>query len=170
MDARQFLAEFKHIASAPEGVQKIRELVLQFAISGDLTVRVIGDIFASESIAGNKEEQDKLVAPGQIKRQHLLQKMTESDYPWALPDGWLWCRLGEVTNYGYSPRVELGDVDDQTWILELEDIERGTSRLLQKVRVNNRLFKSAKNRFNYGSILYSKLRPCLLYTSPSPRD
>lgn len=36
MDAKQFLAEFGHMANAPGGVQHLRELVLQFAIQGKL--------------------------------------------------------------------------------------------------------------------------------------
>lgn len=36
MDAQQFLAEFGHIANAPGGVEKIRNLVLQLAVQGRL--------------------------------------------------------------------------------------------------------------------------------------
>jgi len=36
MDAKQFLAEFGHIVNAPEGVQRLREMILFLAASGDL--------------------------------------------------------------------------------------------------------------------------------------
>jgi type I restriction enzyme S subunit len=36
MEAQQFLAEFGHIARAPGGIQRLRELVLQFAVQGRL--------------------------------------------------------------------------------------------------------------------------------------
>ena len=36
MDAQQFLAEFGHIANAPGGVAKLRQLTIQLAISGKL--------------------------------------------------------------------------------------------------------------------------------------
>lgn len=36
MDAQQFLAEFGHIARAPGGVQRIREMILLFGVSGRL--------------------------------------------------------------------------------------------------------------------------------------
>lgn len=48
MDAKQFLAEFGHIANAPGGVGKLRSLVLQLAISGRLTERVADDTSALE--------------------------------------------------------------------------------------------------------------------------
>lgn len=38
MDAQQFLAEFGHIANAPGGVERLRELVLHLAVSGNLIV------------------------------------------------------------------------------------------------------------------------------------
>jgi type I restriction enzyme S subunit len=161
MDAQQFIAEFKHIASAPGGVQRVRELILQLAISGDLTTRVVGDIGAPDLIAANRKEQRRLVSQGVLKRQHALPKISESEQPWSLPEGWLWCRLGDVTSYGYVLKAEPEDVDENTWVLELEDIEKGTSRLLQRVRAQDRRFKSTKNRFVKGSVLYGKLRPYL---------
>jgi type I restriction enzyme S subunit len=36
MDAQQFLAEFGHIANAPGGVGRLRDLILDLAIRGDL--------------------------------------------------------------------------------------------------------------------------------------
>jgi type I restriction enzyme, S subunit len=36
MDARKFLAEFGHIASAPEGVQRLREMIYRLAAQGNL--------------------------------------------------------------------------------------------------------------------------------------
>lgn len=161
MDAKQFLSEFKHIAASPSGIQRIRELVLQLAISGDLTMRIVGDTAAPTLFAANKEKQAHLISQGQLKQQHALTKITEGDQPWQLPDGWMWCRLGDVTSYGYVQKAEFEDVNDQTWVLELEDIEKGTSRLLQRVHARDRKFKSTKNRFERGAVLYGKLRPYL---------
>lgn len=36
MDAQQFLAVFGHIANAPGGVARLRELILNLAVVGDL--------------------------------------------------------------------------------------------------------------------------------------
>ena len=75
--------------------------------------------------------------------------------------GWLWTRLGDVTNYGISDKAEPGAVDEDTWVLELEDVEKETSKLLQKVRFADRQFRSSKNRFCEGDVIYGKLRPYL---------
>jgi hypothetical protein len=36
MDAQQFLAEFGHIANAPGGIAKLRDLILRLAVQGKL--------------------------------------------------------------------------------------------------------------------------------------
>ncbi len=161
MDAQQFLAEFGHIANAPGGVGRLRELILQLAISGRLTERVVDDISALELIDGNTIRQKALAAQKLLKRQPAPKPVTDSDHPWVLPEGWAWTRLGSVTNYGDAPKIEFDGVNEDTWVLELEDIEKGTSKLLSKVLARDRRFKSTKNGFPAGVVLYGKLRPYL---------
>jgi type I restriction enzyme, S subunit len=161
MDAQQFLAEFGHITKAPRGVTRLRALVLQLAISGRLTERVRGDVTADSLIAMNRRHQKTLIAKKELKRQPDPTGVSTDDQPWVLPDGWAWTRLGYITNYGDAPKVEPGDVDEDTWVLELEDVEKSTSRLLTKVVARDRLFKSTKNDFQAGAVLYGKLRPYL---------
>lgn len=161
MDAKQFLAEFGHIANAPGGVIKLRELVLQLAISGRLTERVANDTSALELIEDNQNCQKILVEQKKLKRRPFPRSVTTNEQPWILPKSWAWTRLGSVTNYGDAPKVELKDVSDDTWVLELEDIEKNTSKLLTKVFARERQFKSIKNGFPKGAVLYGKLRPYL---------
>ncbi len=161
MDAQRFLAEFGHIANAPGGISKLRELVLQLAIFGKLTGRVADDTSALELIEANKISQESLVAQKLLKRRLAPKPVIESDHPWMLPAGWAWTRLGAVTNYGDAPKIEFEDVKEDTWVLELEDIEKGTSRLIAKVLARKRRFKSTKNGFPAGAVLYGKLRPYL---------
>lgn len=161
MDAQQFLAEFGHVANAPGGVGRLRELVLQLAISGRLTNRVPGDASAVEQIEMNRRQQEALLTKKAIKRQPDPSAVKSGDHPWPLPEGWAWTRLGYVTNYGDAPKIEFDDVSEDTWVLELEDIEKGTSRLLAKVCARDRKFKSTKNCFPAGAVLYGKLRPYL---------
>lgn len=78
-----------------------------------------------------------------------------------IPQSWAWSSLGEVADYGKTTKVEPSVIKPEEWVLELEDIEKDTSKLLQRVRNSERLSKSAKNRFNRGDVLYGKLRPYL---------
>lgn len=161
MDAQQFLAEFGHVVNAPGGVGRLRGLILQLAISGRLTERIADDTSALELIEANKISQKTLVAQKLLKRQPAPKPVTESDHPWILPESWAWTRLGLVTNYGDAPKIEFEDVKEDTWVLELEDVEKVTSKLLFRVFARERRFKSTKNGFPTGSVLYGKLRPYL---------
>lgn len=79
----------------------------------------------------------------------------------VLPDTWLACKLGDVINYGTTQKAEPAEIPDDAWVLELEDIEKDTSKVLQRMTFKQRQSKSTKSRFETGDILYGKLRPYL---------
>jgi len=79
----------------------------------------------------------------------------------SLPDGWIETSLGDVVDYGKTEKIEPKDISANAWILELEDIEKDTSRLLQRLKFEQRESKSTKNAFQKGDVLYGKLRPYL---------
>lgn len=80
---------------------------------------------------------------------------------YELPEGWIHTKLGKVVDYGKATKCNLEDLQPDTWVLELEDIEKGTSKLIQRIEASNRPFKSTKNVFKTGDVLYGKLRPYL---------
>jgi len=79
----------------------------------------------------------------------------------AIPDSWAATNLGSIVDYGKTQKCELADIDGVTWVVELEDIEKDTSRIISRGYTPARDFKSSKNLFNKGDILYGKLRPYL---------
>jgi type I restriction enzyme S subunit len=78
-----------------------------------------------------------------------------------LPSSWEECRLGDVVDYGATQKAEPDEIPADAWVLELEDIEKDTSKVLQRVTFAQRRSKSTKNRFAVGDVLYGKLRPYL---------
>ncbi|MBK0110951.1 MULTISPECIES: restriction endonuclease subunit S [unclassified Delftia] len=79
----------------------------------------------------------------------------------AIPSGWLNLELGEVLDYGLTQKIEPQEISAETWVLELEDIEKNSSRVLQRFNYAQRNSKSTKNKFAAGDVLYGKLRPYL---------
>ncbi|WP_425929977.1 restriction endonuclease subunit S [Pseudomonas sp. NyZ201] len=77
------------------------------------------------------------------------------------PDSWLTVTLGEVVEYGRVTTVQPQDMTPSALLIELEDIERDTSRITAVRTVEERNPKSSKNKFKSGQILYGKLRPYL---------
>lgn len=78
-----------------------------------------------------------------------------------LPDSWAAIKLGDIIDYGNTTKAEPSDIPDEAWVLELEDIEKDTSRICQHLSFAERKSKSTKNAFQKGDVLYGKLRPYL---------
>lgn len=147
------------LAGAPNGIKKLRELILELAVRGKLVPQDPNDEPASELLKRIAEEKTRLVAEGKIKKQKPLTEIDEEALPFELPAGWVWTRLGEITNFGST--IKKDEIPEDAWVLDLEDIEKDTSKLLQKARFYDRNSLSDKNSFTKGDVLYGKLRPYL---------
>lgn len=69
--------------------------------------------------------------------------------------------MGELCDYGNCINVDTEKIANTAWILDLEDIEKDSGKILQKVRKAERNSSSTKHLFKKGQVLYSKLRPYL---------
>lgn len=67
--------------------------------------------------------------------------------------------MGELINYGSSKQIEGSQITPSTWVLDLEDIEKNSGKLLQKKYGTKTT--SNKSCFRKGDVLYGKLRPYL---------
>ena len=141
------------------GIKKLRELILELAVRGKLVPQDASDEPASELLKRIAAEKAKLVAEGTIKKSKPLEPIANDEKPFELPVGWEWAKLGEITNFGITEKLSF--ISDETWVLDLEDIEKDTSRLLNKHRFCDRRSLSDKNSFLEGDVLYGKLRPYL---------
>ncbi|RRW39957.1 restriction endonuclease subunit S [Pseudomonas luteola] len=147
------------LAGAPNGIQKLRELILELAVRGKLVPQDPSDEPASELLKRIAEEKVQLIAEGKLRKQKPLADIDEAEKPFELPSNWEWTRLGEITNFGTTVKAEI--ISDDAWVLDLEDIEKGTSKLLRKTFFSERNSLSDKNRFIKDDVLYGKLRPYL---------
>ena len=111
----------------------------------------------------------KLVSqvPSEESAIELLKRINPSFQPSHnlhyddVPQGWVLCTLGEITNYGKCLSVQTEVIQDSDWVLELEDIEKGTGRLLRRVLKKERAINGIRHRFSKGQVLYPKLRTYL---------
>ena len=83
------------------------------------------------------------------------------EIPFEIPKSWLWCRLGSLCNYGVCLNADADEIPENAWVLDLEDIEKDTGRLLCRTIKRNRPPTSSKHIFYEGNVLYSKLRTYL---------
>ena len=162
-----------------EAISMAKSKILGLAIRGQLVPQDPADEPASVLLERIRAEKEELIKQGKIKRDkkesfifrgednsyylrtgELVESLEDWDFE-ELPDGWSVCCLGELCDYGNCTNIDTADIADSAWILDLEDIEKDSGIVLQKVRQGERNAGSTKHRFHKGQVLYSKLRPYL---------
>jgi len=90
---------------------QLKQSILQEAIQGKLTAdwRKQNPITepARELLRRIKEEKAQLIKDKKIKKEKALPPTTAEEIPFELPEGWVWCRLGEIcskTGSGSTPK------------------------------------------------------------------
>lgn len=160
-------------------IENAKKRILDLAIHGQLVPQNPADEPATVLLDRIRAEKEELIRQGKIKRgkkesvifrgddnSYYLQtgNLIESLSDWGfddLPDSWAICCLGEICDYGNCINVETDSIDDDAWMLDLEDIEKDTGKVLVRVKKRDRNAASTKHQFNAGQVLYSKLRPYL---------
>jgi len=84
------------LAGAPNGIKKLRELILELAVRGKLVPQDPNDEPASGLLKRIAEEKARLVAEGKIKKTKALPEVSEEEQFFELPIGWTWCRLQDA--------------------------------------------------------------------------
>ena len=79
--------------AAPDGIQRLRELILTLAMQGKSVPQDPKDQPASELLKAIEVEKQRLVKEGKIKQPKPLPAITAEELPYKLPDRWEWVRL-----------------------------------------------------------------------------
>ena len=153
---------------------KLKKSILQYAIQGKLVPQDPNDEPASvllERISAEKKAKlgkkyvDSYIYKGDDNCYY--EKVGETvtnisdEMPFDLPENWAWIRLRYVIDFSKSDTIIAGQIDPSSWVLDLEDIEKDSGRMLQKKAMRETQSKSDKHSFYKGNVLYSKLRPYL---------
>ena len=103
-------------------LKTLRQQILQEAIEGKLTVgwrEQNPDVEpASELLKRISAEKTQLVNDKKIKAQKPLPPITDEEKPFDLPQGWVWCRLGNIitdTDSGWSPQCKNSPASAGSW-------------------------------------------------------
>ena len=160
-------------------IQLTKSKILDLAIRGKLVPQNPDDEPASVLLERIRAEKEELIKQGKIKRdkkESVIFRGEDNSYylrmgnlietldDWRINDipySWGICCLGEVCDYGNCTNVDTKDIPKTAWILDLEDIEKDTGKVSQKLTLKERNSASTKHSFHKGQVLYSKLRPYL---------
>ena len=143
MKLETFFKHFDLLAEAPNGVQKLRELILDLAVRGKLVPQDANDEPAAVLLERIKKEKERLVKEKKISKLESLPAIKDDEIPYDLPKSWEWVRLGNIgeTNIGltYSP----SDISDTGIpVLRSSNIQSGKICLTDLKRVNTKIKES----------------------------
>lgn len=150
---------FDTLFTTEASIDALKKTILQLAVMGKLVPQDPNDEPASELLKRIAQEKAQLMKDGKIKKQKQLPPIGDEEKPFELPDGWEWCRIGNLVNI----RPELVAPDEYQSLPQIapDIIEKGTGKVTAKRTVKESGVKGPNSRFYKGQIVYSKIRPSL---------
>ncbi|EOE5508815.1 restriction endonuclease subunit S [Cronobacter sakazakii] len=100
---------FDTLFTTEASIDALKQTILQLAVMGKLVPQDPNDEPAAELLKRIEQEKAQLVKEGKIKKQKPLPPVSEEEKPFELPQGWEWCRLGDLalsSEAGWSPQCE----------------------------------------------------------------
>ena len=114
MNLKTFFEHFDTLAEAPNGIQRLRELILDMAVRGKLVPQDPEDESTLNLLINvQKEKHDK-----GLSKKLLFEPICKEDIFYSVPDFWQWVRLGEVIlriEAGSSPQCEKRSKTESEW-------------------------------------------------------
>jgi len=93
----------KEITHQETLLAKLKQAILQEAIAGKLTAdwrAAHPDVEpASQLLHRLQAERARLIATKKLRPEKPLPKITPAEIPFEIPQGWEWCRLGNIINF-----------------------------------------------------------------------
>ncbi|WDJ99235.1 restriction endonuclease subunit S [Xanthomonas campestris pv. incanae] len=124
------------LAGAPNGIKKLRELILELAVRGKLVPQDASDEPPSELLRRIAEEKAR---SGNQKKTKFLAEITDDEQPFAAPNSWVLSRLGYVGDWAVGsgfPTQEQGLTDQSIPFCKVSDMN---------ISGNERFILAAKN-------------------------
>ena len=149
------------LASAPNGIKKLRELILELAVRGKLVPQDPNDEPASELLKRISEEK---ALSGNSKNTKLLAEVIEDEHPFSEPSNWVLSRLGHVGEWAVGsgfPKREQGLTDQPIPFCKVSDMNlSGNERFI--LAANNSIDEATASRLRVnihpaGTVVFPKI-------------
>ncbi|QFY90715.1 restriction endonuclease subunit S [Magnetovirga frankeli] len=146
--------------AAPDGIAKLRELILTLAMQGKLVEQDPNDPPASELLKEiEKEKVSREGAKARRGKEKTLPPVKAEEVPYQLPQGWEWVKIrdichdwGQKTPDAMITYIDVGAIDNKLGTIS------SNTQLLDASEAPSRARKIVKP----GTVIYSTVRPYLL--------
>ncbi|CED57030.1 type-1 restriction enzyme EcoEI specificity protein [Aliivibrio wodanis] len=133
-DAQELMQNWQRISehfdalfTTEKSIDTLKKTILQLAVMGKLVPQDLTDEPAAKLLERIAEEKAQLIKDKKIKKQKALSEITEDEKPFALPSGWEWERIGNLSHfieYGSSQKT-VESLPNGVPVLKMGDIQNG---------------------------------------------
>ncbi len=99
---------FDTLFTTEASVEALRKASIELGAMGLLTRNVSGGTNPETILEQVAKEKSQLISQGIIRREKALKPVDPSDFPFQLPSGWVWAKVGDLalfTQYGTSQKA-----------------------------------------------------------------
>ena len=165
---------FDTLFTTEHSIDQLKQTILQLAVMGKLVPQASREARnspnyepAAKLLERIADEKAQLIADKKIKKQKALPPITEEEKPFELPNGWEWCRLGDVlqlisdyhANGGYKilkENVDLLDNEDYAIMLRTTNFSKKNYSSYKYITKSAYNFLD-KSRLFAGDIIMNKI-------------
>lgn len=158
MDTKQFLSEFGHIAKAPGGVQKLREMIYQFAITGGLSSTGLYEKTGHALLDAITLEKKRRIKEKKFKRSPKLEKISgNSVFELVIPKHWAWTDLVSIGEI--NPKNAVSDEQNASFVPMRAISQMHGVAITPETRKWGKI-KKGYTQFADGDVVVAKITPC----------
>lgn len=159
MNVENFLANFGHIANAPEGINRLRAMIYNLALTGHLIEQRRDEGDGQALLEEIERKKQQLINTGHYKRSPTIENLPRASNEKLpkIPGTWTWTRLVEIGEI--SPRNE---TDDST-IVSFASMNSIPEKHSSKVAAEDRPWSTVKKGYTHfadGDVVLAKITPC----------
>lgn len=148
---------FEIALETPDGVMKLRELILSLAVQGKLVKLDLKEQPAIELLKEIEIEKNKQIGEGKIKKRESFSFITPSEIPYEVPSNWVWTKLSELGEI--NPRNNSNDEMTAGFIpMSLIYAEYGKNHKFLERKWGE--IKKGFTHFRNNDVVLAKITPC----------
>jgi type I restriction enzyme S subunit len=142
---------FDIILETPDGIKKLRELILTLAIRGKLVRQDPNDQPVSELLREIETEKSLSKSEKEIKVPKPITQISDKVFSFEVPPGWQWVRLGDFTQIIRGITFPSGEKTKEKAIGRIACLR--TTNVQDKIEWNDLLFIDRKYMNNDSKLL-----------------
>lgn len=105
-------SNFNTVTQSKEGVNQLRQTILQLAFQGKLTTKWRTEnpdaIPASAILEEIKAEKQQLTKEGKLRKELHAHKIAQNEQPFEIPVSWEWDRMGAISQHNSGKTLDSG--------------------------------------------------------------